>query len=119
MNQNFYVESMPYEWFMRRAFGAHSVQTKPGVKNSYMQNLMWAEVGSANVKHLGSYDKQLVKIKKYIDKALEKYLKFKVTSEEKEQLLKIKEDLLTTYTTKELMQLIDMGLKITERFKDI
>lgn len=115
MGQNFYVDSMPYEWFMRRALRDI---TKTGVKNAYMQNLMWAEIGSSNVSHLGSYDKQLKQVKGYLNKAIDKYLKHKLTPEEKEQFLIIRQELETAYSTKELMQIINKGVELTERFKN-
>ena len=116
MEKNFYVESMPYEWFMRRALGPLSLH-KTGVKNAYMQNLMWAEVGSSNVSHLGNYDKQLIDVKKYMNKAFDKYLKFKLTKEEKQEFLNLKESLVHAYSTEELMQIIETILTLTQRFK--
>ncbi|MBK9015721.1 MAG: hypothetical protein IPM82_17570 [Saprospiraceae bacterium] len=90
-----------------------------GADQCFMRNLMWAEVGSPNVKHLGSFEKQLAPVKKYMDKALDKYLKLKLTAEEKAQFFQLKEQLITANSTTVLNLIVEKGLNLTQRFRGV
>lgn len=113
---DYYMASMPYEHFIRNAHDSYR-SMRNGADQCFMMNLMWAEIGSPNVKHLGSYAKQLLPVKKYMSKALDKYLKWKLTIEEKEAFLKLKSDLEIAYSTSDLTKIVDKGLKLTQRFR--
>jgi hypothetical protein len=117
MKNQFYTDSMPYEIFVRRAYKAHDY-TKPGMKNSYFQNLMLAEINAPIVRHLDSYEKQLVTIKIYLFKAFDKFLKMKLNTTEKDKIILLRTELETAITSAELLQIIVVGLETTSRFKE-
>ena len=116
MKDDFYCESMPYETFIRNA---HKVLRgmRNGADQCFMRNLMWAEVGDSCVKHLGSYQKQFATVKKYMSKALDKYLKWKLNTEEREEFFSLKSKLENAYSTNDLMKIVNKALKLTERFR--
>jgi glycine cleavage system protein P-like pyridoxal-binding family len=108
---------MCYEVFIRRAFkcdyDAHNS------KNSYFQNLIETETDSSSAKHLGSYEKQLIAIKKNIDKAIDKFLKSNPTADEASNLKSFKSKLTTSYYTSEIIELLNKGVEDTSRFRDL
>jgi hypothetical protein len=112
-----YTDSMCYEIFIRRAFkcdyDAHNS------KNSYFQNLIETENGASSTKHLGSYEKQLVAIKKNIDKAIDKFLKSNPTDVEAANLISFKTKLATANYTSEIITLLNHGIENTARFRDL
>ncbi len=112
-----YTDSMCYETFIRRAFKCD--YNWHNSKNAYFQNLIETENGSNSTKHLGSYDKQLVAIKKNIDKAIDKFLKSKPTAEEATNLNDFKAKLAPAYYTDEIMGLLNEGVRNTARFRDL
>lgn len=117
MSNDFYSDAMPYEWFICRAHNCLR-QSRNGADMSFMRNLMFAEAGSNAVSHLPKYDKQLEKVKGYMDKALDKFLKRKLTAEEKSKINELKERLVMAYSTSALMQIVEEGLEVTQRFKE-
>jgi len=116
MSKDFYTDATPYEFFIRRAHKCLQ-QRRNGAHMSFMRNLMLAEVGNSAVSHLPKYDKQLEKVKGYMDKALDKFLKRKLTTDEKSKLNELKEQLIVANSTSALMQIVEEGLVITQRFK--
>ena len=112
-----YTDSHYYEAFIRRAFKCDSNEHKS--KNIYFQNLIDTEQGSSSTKHLGSYDKQLMAIKKNIDKAIEKFLKSKPNAVESERLSTLRYSLLQANGTSEIIILLKDGLDATARFRDL
>lgn len=116
MSAEFYKESMVYEAFIRRAHKCER-QRRHGASNSFMQNLMRAEAGRASVNHLPGYGKQLETVKSYMDKALGKFLKRKLTDVERSAIENLKDKLAVAHATSELMQILDEGLATTDRFK--
>lgn len=86
---------MCYEEFIRRAY--KSDDDAHNSKNSYFQNLIETENGSSSTKHLGSYKKQSIAIKKNIDKAIDKFLKSNPTAVEASNLNNFIAKLTTVY----------------------
>lgn len=89
--------------------------TKNGADSSFMESLMNIENGSARS---GNLEKQLAKVKGYMEKALDKFLKFKLTEDERAGLLQLKKDLEGAYSSSQLMRIVKDGLALTERFKE-
>jgi hypothetical protein len=116
MATDFYSESMPYEFFIRRAFKCQR-QMRNGADISFMQNLMRTEAGSSSVSHLPDYDKQQQKVSAYILKAIDRFLTFKLTDEEREKLLRIRQKLQIAYGSAALMEIVEAGLEATHRFR--
>ncbi len=116
MNSDSYQKGAMYEAFIRRAH--QSVKTSSnGADSSFMQNLIDMESGRSNVKHLGSADKQVEKVKGYIDKALDKFLSKKLTDEERQQLTILKMRTERAYSSADLMGVVNAGLEATQRFR--
>ena len=114
--ENSYAAAMCYEYFIRRAFKCGYNQHES--KNAYFKNLIDTERGSDITSLVGSYDKQLARIKKNIEKAINKFLKSKPTEEETIGLNQMIEELPQLYQTKDIRNLLDRGLIITDRFKE-
>lgn len=111
-----YTESFGYEHFVRRAFNCNS-GTRHGAHQSFMQNLIDSEKGASHVNHLSSTEKLLDEVKKYLLKACDKYLTFKLTADEKQHIRQIHSGIENSYDSGQLMALINQGLEITDRFK--
>lgn len=109
-----YQNSVFYETFIRRA---HKSEKTPrnGADALLMASLINHEKGKART---GNHEKQLEKVKGYIEKALEKFLRLKITEEEARDLQRLKSDLSSAYTSSQLMRIVEKGLEITRRFKD-
>ena len=109
-----YLEGTLYENFICRAYNC-SYTTKNGAHQCFMSNLINAENGDMSVKHLLSAEKQLVKVKMYMIKAFDKFLKQKgITFEKREKLEELRE--MTSYATNStgLMDIVKKGLEITQ-----
>ena len=65
-----------------------------------------------------NHEKQLEKVKGYLEKALDKFLGFKVTEDEAMDLRRLKADLTAAYTSSQIMRIVEKGLEITRRFKE-
>lgn len=113
MSPENYGNTLLYEYFIRRAHNS-SRTTRNGADSSFMAILMNIEQGTARK---GSLDKQITKIKSYMEKALDKFLKFKLTEEERTAFLQLKKDLEPAYSSKQLMRIVESGLELTQRFK--
>lgn len=111
-----YKNAMRYENFMCRAFKTYD-RSKPGIDISYMRNLIDAENGESWVKHLPSADKQFNKIKNYIDKAFNKLIKRRRTEDKKMPLLILQEKAQNSYTSTELLYIIEQALELTHDLK--
>ena len=114
--ENSLSASACYDLFLERAF-----------KNDYSKHqsitgifriLVETERGTDFTSTAGSYDKQLARIKKNIEKAINKFLKSKPTEVERIGLNQMIEELPQLYQTKDIRNLLDRGLIITERFKE-
>ena len=115
MERDFYTETMPYEHFICRAYQCFP-QRKNGAQHSFMQNLMMAEHKVSYVSHLSKFDKQFGVVKNYIDKALKKFLKMNLTQEEHQNILSLQERLESASSSIILMEIVNDGLKVTQRF---
>lgn len=116
MSDNTYVRAIRYENFMCRAFGTYD-RRKPGLDISYMRNLIDAENGESWVSHLPSADKQLIKIKLYIDKAFDKFIAKRKTDEKKFPLIILKQKAQNSYDSEELLSIINQALMLTQDLK--
>ncbi|NLP59398.1 hypothetical protein [Lutibacter sp. B1] len=111
-----YKNGMMYENFMCRAFKTTD-RMKPGIDISYMRNLIDAENGESWVSHLPSADKQLVKVKTYINKAFEKLIKRRRKEEDKMQLRLLQEKAQNSFSSGELLDIIEQTMEITQDLK--
>jgi hypothetical protein len=82
-----------------------------------MRNLIDAENGESWVSHLPSADKQLVKVKGYIDKAFTKLIKRRRTDEKKIPLYLLQEKAQNSLHSAELLIVIEQALEITHDLK--
>lgn len=118
MFDNSYQRAAPYEIFMCRAFNNWD-NSKPGFHMCYMQNLIKAEEGnSINTRYIGSHEKQLANVKKYMLKALLKYKQKKNLPPERLQVFDylIKKLELSDASDK-LLDIIKVTLEITQKDK--
>ncbi len=111
-----YKNGMSYEIFICRAFKDLD-NRKNGAHLSNMRNLIDAENGESFVSHLPNALKQLATVKQYMTKAIDKYLKNKLTDLEKESLSELKNRTEKAGTSSELLDIIEEGLLITDRLK--
>ena len=95
MSPENYGNTLLYEYFIRRAHKS-SRTTKNGADSSVMAILMNIEQGTARK---GNLEKQITKIKIYMEKALDKFLKFKLTEAERTAFLHLKKDLERAYSS--------------------
>lgn len=117
MNGEIYAQGLQYEFFMRRALKVRQDHSK-GADDSYMRNLINTENGMDLTRLVGSHDKQMEKIKKFMGKALDKYLKLKLTPDERSTLEGLQQKLAVAYDSRSLMQIVEVGLETTQRFKE-
>ena len=115
MTTDNYTRSMAYEVLVRRAYKSEAT-SRNGGHLSIMSNLIDAENG---IKHYGlpTAEKQRDKVKIYLIKAVEKFLKMKFTEEEKSILTYHQRQIDQSYSSDELLSIVDALLKLTHRFK--
>ena len=108
-----------YEIFIHRAH-KNSDTSKPGFHGSVIQNLARVENGNTSfVKWHGSFEKQLEKAKKYMHKAMDKYLKMKKISPENLQRLQILNDKIDrANSSDDLMSIVYESNELTQIVKD-
>lgn len=111
-----YTSGFSYERFMMR-FMDTSDRRKPGVDVSYMRNLIDMENGESNVKHLGSKEKQLERVKKYMDKAFIKKLKSIKVESDKKKLEVFHGQVHVAYSSDQLLEIIREAMDITTSSK--
>jgi len=118
-NIDSYKDGTTYEIFMLRAFKS-SDNSKPGMHCSIIQNLVQIESGDTSfIKWHGSFEKQLEKIKYYMHKAMDKYLKMKkIPSENLDRLdiLNLKID--RAHSSEDLMSIIRETIELTQCVKE-
>lgn len=110
-----YENGTMYQIFIRRAFKCE--RGKNGAESAYMKNLIDAEQGKDWVRHLSPDDVQFEKVQEYIDKALDKFLTMKLNDQERATLEMLKDRLTFARRANELVQIVDVGLEATQRFK--
>lgn len=110
MSSTEYIEAMNYEILIWNAFNCpHG--NKNGADLNYMKNAMTMERGETYAKHLGSYEKQLEKVKSYISKALIKLSKTKPYSKEEFFFNNLNEELAYLTSTSKLMIIVNSALE--------
>ena len=115
-NQNdFYARSFSYENFMRRAFRSERNFSK-GIDNSVYLQLEYIEKGYALSNK--NYPKQIKKIKGYLQKGIEKVMKWKLTDVEKLQVSQYERAIKDTEDEYVLYNSIRGLLDVTQRFRD-
>ena len=112
-----YKQGSYYENFMCRAYQT-SDTTKTGMHGSAMQNLIDAENGQTLVDWLGSFDKQLIKVKGYMQKALDKFLQMKLAPSTLETLEEMKRRVAIARSTSELMLVVERTMEMTQSLKN-
>ncbi len=114
-----YKDGMNYEIFMLRAF-RNSDNSKPGMHCSIIQNLVQIESGDTTfIKWHGSFEKQLDQAKKYMLKAMEKYLKIKkIPTENLARIEILKSHIELAESSKELINIIEVTNELTQCVKN-
>jgi hypothetical protein len=79
--------------------------------------IYWAEQGYIKPSVVRT-EKQVTKVKSYLVKATDKFLKRRLKKGEQEILMRIREKLISASSEQELFSLIDKGLVTTRRFGD-
>ncbi|MEI8047085.1 MAG: hypothetical protein WCI92_06880 [Bacteroidota bacterium] len=114
-----YKDGMTYEIFMHGAFKS-SDNSKQGMHGSIIQNLVQIESGDTSfVKWHGSFIKQLEKIKIYMHKAMDKYLKMKkipIANLDRLTILNIQID--SAHSSAALMGIISESIELTQCVKE-
>jgi hypothetical protein len=107
-----------YEIFMHRAFKTTD-RTKPGMHGSAIQNLIEAENGeSILIDFLGSFDKQFGQVKKYMHRAMDKYLSVKkLPSETIEALQILNASIDRAHSSDNLMKIVYETIDLTQSIK--
>jgi len=114
MNTSTYTDAAMYELLVVAAFDC-----LPGMKHGahlcFMDNAMSMERGETAAKYLGSFEKQLKEVKKYLSKALIKLTQKKPYSTESEFFKGLESQVESSGTTNELMKIVNLALdKIIE-----
>ena len=104
-----------YEALVCRAH--QSDNSKAGAHSSNITNLLEMEDGR-DLSFLGSKEKLLQKLKKYLVTALDKFLKRKITSHEKNVLTDLKNKINVASSAKELIPIVETAENVTQRFKE-
>lgn len=107
-----------YEIFMCRAFKTYD-NSKSGMHGSTMENFMRVENGDNSwVKYHGSFEKQLVHLQKYMNNALDKYVKMKKLPEATIRMLSTyKAEVTRATSSEELMRIVYQTLELTQEVK--
>jgi hypothetical protein len=111
-----YDNGFNYEIFIARAHRVYDRDAKTGADVSYMKNLINTENGVDLSRLLGSYEKQFIKVKGFISKALDKYFKMELNDKERQELELLKTELSRASSSKDLIAIVNRGLDATERF---
>ena len=114
-----YKKGSYYEIFVHRA-NKTSDTSKSGMHGSIMQNLIRVENGDTSfVKFHGSYEKQFEKIKTYMNKAMDKYLKMKkIPAENLSRIQILKNQIDRASSSDNLMAIIHETIELTQCVKD-
>lgn len=114
-----YKDGMSYEIFIKRAYPTFSEkrQISAGGHLCYMRNLIDSEQGNSCVTHLGSTTKLLNEVKTYMDKAFDRFIAMNKDPQTDHDLRELKELTSQCQCSEDLMRIVNVGLKITDRFK--
>jgi hypothetical protein len=116
MNPTIHSHSYSYEDFMCRAYRCYP-NPRTGAYAGHYHAIYWAEHGFIKPSVVKA-EKQLTKVKNYLVKATDKFLKRRLKKEEREILMIVREQLMFASSEQELFPLIDKGLVTTRRFGD-
>lgn len=111
-----YAKGSFYEFFIRRAFKCE--RGKHGAETALLQIIIQHEIGISPLKPK-DYEKRLQDVKNHLYKAIEKFIKSKPNPTEKEELVNLIEKLDYARTGLELSYIVDSGLEITKRYRDL
>jgi len=111
-----YGKGIPYEAFMGRAFKCMERDTRKGTCGSIYELLIQLEDGTALYRKV-SYAAQLEKLKKWLEKAINAFLKRKLDPAEQVLLRQLLFFLRSAQTSSDLELIIEKGLDVTQRFK--
>ena len=109
-----YAEGMSYEIFMKRAFQTNDT-SKPGIHLSNMKNLIDAENGESWVSHLPKANKQLEKVRGYMNKGFEKLIKTNKDLKVKSLLADLQVKTLQSGNAVELCGILRRALDVTKQ----
>ena len=103
-----------YEIFMERAFGVYQ-SSEPGMQASIMQNLIIAEKGRViSVESVAHFQEQLIGMKHYMKKAIDRYMaKPNVSITIIESLKEYKNEILWAVSSDELMRIVHKTIVLT------
>ncbi len=113
---NSYTEAAPYEEFIIRAFKCER-GTKYGADISFMRNLIESENGKAGHAYLAGTERQLFKIKEYLNNAIDKYRTRKIKEYQKQSLELLRPKIASAPSSVELREIILQGLEIIDNLK--
>jgi hypothetical protein len=113
---NSYTESAPYEEFIIRAFKCER-GTKYGADVSFMRNLIESEKGKVGPAYLAGTERQLLKLKEYLNNAIDKFLTRKIKDNQKQSLELLRPKIASAASSVELREIILEGLEITDNLK--
>src|SRR5580693_7691968 len=102
---NSYTEAAPYEEFIIRAYKCER-GTKYGADVSFMRNLIESEKGKVGPAHLAGPDRQLLKLKEYLNNAIDKYLTKKIKDHQKQSLELLRPKIADAPSSVELREVI-------------
>lgn len=106
---NTYLVSYKYENFIRRVFNCDV--NKHGASLNYMQNVIFLEQGKNYSRHLGSLDKQVTKVKMYIEKALLHLIDKTKSKENKEYFKRLLEELTYSNSSLGMMNVVTLAFE--------
>lgn len=113
---NSYTEAAPYEAFIMRAYKCER-GTKYGADVSFMRNLIESEKGKTGAAHLAGSERQLQKIKEYLNNAIDKFLARKIKDNQKQMLELLRPKIASAPSSVELRLIIAEGLEITNNLQ--
>lgn len=101
-----------YEYFIRRAFNCQ--RDEHGATTAIFKYVLDSDFGNGDSKQ---YNKYLTEVKKHLGKAVDKFLSFKLSEEEKTTLIVVNQEIELAESGISLIEPIRKGLDITKRFK--
>jgi hypothetical protein len=115
MTPESYGKGTKYEMFIRRAHKCDRGM-KHGADVAFLGHLIDTENQEPIAEFLPKFDKQFEPVKKYILKAIDKFLSRKPTEDEKNSLVSLREDTENASTSSEIVSIVENGLEITQRY---
>lgn len=113
-----YNKGMLYEAFMLRAFKKHDRDTSAKFDEPSMSNLILAEQGAIEVRHLPSASNMLADVKMYSLQAIDEYLKLNLTIEERDTVETARNNIERANHSSSILESIEAVLVATSRFKE-